>query len=377
MKSFLSDLKFLLSKDDNLIVLKTSTGESQLIVSPKYQGKVFTSTAAGNEGISFGYINYKAFEKIIPDEHMNAFGGENRFWIGPEGGDFSAYFQPGANQVFENWHTPKAIDTESWQLITQLQDKVEMKKPVHLTNAKGTHLAFELIRMVNMLEDEEIVALTGIQFSPEIRAVGYKTKNTIINKNNFEWNENTGALCIWILDMFPPSPDALTIIPYVETSASDKVANTGYFGEIPKDRISFAHGNIYLKTDGKFRSKVGLKAIRTKSMAANYDPECRRLTIVTFDADIKGTYLNQEWGTGKCLFDGDVMNAYNDGPLEDGSIMGPFHELESSSPAAFIKPDEMMSHQHNVFHFTGDKKYLSEITKQLLGVTIEELESVF
>ncbi|MEA4936541.1 MAG: DUF6786 family protein [Paludibacter sp.] len=377
MNSFSFDLNFLLSKDDNLIVLKTRTEESQLIVSPKYQGKVFTSTAAGVEGISFGYINYKAFDKTVPDEHMNAYGGENRFWIGPEGGDFSAFFEPGVKQVFDNWHTPKAIDTESWQLITHLQDRVEMKKTFHLTNTKGTNLALELTRKISILEDEEIVALTGIQLPSEIKAVGYKTNNTIINRNSFEWNENTGAVCIWILDMFPPSPDALTIIPYVETNTPDEIANTGYFGEIPKDRISFTHGNIYLKTDGKFRSKVGLKAIRTKSMAANYDPECSRLTIVTFDADIKGTYLNQEWGTGKSLFDGDVMNAYNDGPLEDGSVMGPFHELESSSPAAFIQPDEMMSHQHHVFHFTGEKKYLSEITNKFLGVTIETLECIF
>lgn len=377
MNSFSSDLNFLLSKDDNLIVLETRTGESQLIVSPKYQGKVFTSTAAGNEGISFGYINYKAFDKAKPDEHMNAYGGENRLWVGPEGGDFSVYFQPEANQVFDNWHTPKAIDTENWQLITHLPDKVEMAKSVSLTNAKGTRLAFELTRIVTILEDEEIASLTGIQFPSEIKAVGYKTNNTIINRNSFEWNENTGAVCIWILDMFPPSPDALTIIPYDETNESDSIANTGYFGEIPKDRISFAHGNIYLKTDGKFRSKVGLKVIRTKSMAANYDPEYKRLTIIIFDTDIKGTYLNQEWGKGKKLFDGDAMNAYNDGPLEDGSIMGPFHELESSSPAAFIQPDEMMSHQHNVFHFTGDKNALSEITKKLLGVTIEILECIF
>jgi hypothetical protein len=57
--------------------------------------------------------------------------------------------------------------------------------------------------------------------------------------------------------------------------------------------------------------------------------------------------------------------------------MGPFLELESSSPAAFIKPDETMTHQHNIFHFMGDKNDLSEITKKFLGVTIETLECIF
>ena len=377
MNSFSSDLDFLLSKDDKLIVLRTKNGKSQLIVSPKYQGKVFTSTADGLDGVSFGFINYKVFDKAITDEHMNAYGGENRFWLGPEGGDFSIFFEPKAKQVFENWHTPKSIDTESWQLITHSPGEVEMTKSACLTNAKGGRLAFELSRKVTIIENDEISSLTGIRLPTEIKVVGYKTYNAITNNNRFAWTENTGTVCIWMLDMFPPSPDALTIIPYEKTKTSENIATTGYFGEIPKDRIRLANGNLYLKTDGRFRSKVGLKAFRTKSMAANYDPECGRLTIITFDTDKKGIYLNQEWGTGRNLFDGDVLNAYNDGPLEDGSVMGPFLELESSSPAAFIKPDETMTHQHNIFHFMGDKNDLSEITKKFLGVTIETLECIF
>ena len=44
-------------------------------------------------------------------------------------------------------------------------------------------------------------------------------------------------------------------------------------------------------------------------------------------------YLNQEWNLDGDPFIGDAVNAYNDGPLEDGSQMGPFYELESVSPA--------------------------------------------
>ena len=53
------DLAFLEKQDSTLIVLKA--GEARLIVSPRYQAKVFTSTALGDHGISFGWINYKAF----------------------------------------------------------------------------------------------------------------------------------------------------------------------------------------------------------------------------------------------------------------------------------------------------------------------------
>ena len=78
------DLNFLQGKD-SVLVLKNKSGKGQLIVSAKYQGKVFTSTAEGLAGKSFGWINYPAFDGEL-NQHMNAYGGENRLWLGPEGG---------------------------------------------------------------------------------------------------------------------------------------------------------------------------------------------------------------------------------------------------------------------------------------------------
>ncbi len=72
------DLNFLRTHDSVLVL---RSGETQVVVSPKYQARVFTSTAFGNESQSFGWINYKAF-KAGHDAHMNAYGGENRFLAG-------------------------------------------------------------------------------------------------------------------------------------------------------------------------------------------------------------------------------------------------------------------------------------------------------
>ena len=46
-------------------------------------------------------------------------------------------------------------------------------------------------------------------------------------------------------------------------------------------------------------------------------------------------YVNSLWEIQDEPFRGDVVNSYNDGKLEDGTQLGPFYELESSSPAAF------------------------------------------
>ncbi|MGN6296831.1 MAG: DUF6786 family protein, partial [Ginsengibacter sp.] len=130
--SFGYDVNFLKQHDDSLIILSNDEGKAQVIVSPKYQAKVFTSTADGESGQSFGWVNYKAFSGT-PDAHMNAYGGENRFWLGPEGGRYSLFFKPDSSMVFANWKTPAPFDTESWSVTDKNGQKVTMKKDMELT----------------------------------------------------------------------------------------------------------------------------------------------------------------------------------------------------------------------------------------------------
>ena len=57
-----------------------------MIFNPAYQGRVMTSTAEGDGGMSFGWINNELIDSNREEEHFHAFGGEERFWLGPEGG---------------------------------------------------------------------------------------------------------------------------------------------------------------------------------------------------------------------------------------------------------------------------------------------------
>ena len=77
-----------------------------------------TSTAEGDAGFSFGWINREliASGKILP--HINAFGGEERLWLGPEGGQFSIFFRKGKSFVYEDWQTPAFLDTAPFELIS-------------------------------------------------------------------------------------------------------------------------------------------------------------------------------------------------------------------------------------------------------------------
>lgn len=368
------DLNFLTDKD-SVIVLKNNEGNGQLVISARYQAKVLTSTADGLHGKSFGWINYKAFDAAL-DPHMNAYGGEDRLWLGPEGGKFSIFFKPGIKMDFENWKTPPPIDTESWNIISADNKKVSLHKDMELLNYAGTKFKLKIERDIKVLEKDDIEQQLGIRLNGQIKSVGFKTVNAIVNTGEQEWNRQTGAPCLWNLDMFSPSSKTVIVIPY-EENATGKIATTDYFGEIPKDRITYEHGVLLFKADGKSRGKLGIPPLRAKNIAGSYDPSDSVLTITLFDVDRNATYLNQEWTTNKDPFTGDAVNAYNDGPLENGDQMGPFYEIESVSPAAFLKPNQKLLHRHSVFHFTGERIRLDQIATKVLGISLNKIESAF
>jgi hypothetical protein len=368
-----------LSGHDNVIVL--SSGASSVIVSPRYQGKVLTSTAGGDNGRSFGWVHYKAFAGAV-DAHMNAYGGENRFWLGPEGGKFSLFFPPGAKMDFAHWKTPASFDTEAWDVLSFSASSVELRKDMQLVNYAGTRLSLSVDRRISIFSRGALDSSLGLSLSSDtsVALVGYSTVNTLTNTGGQAWTEVGGMPCMWLLDMFPPSASTTIIIPYGDGPAlsgasragDGKPATTDYFGEIAPDRIHFADGVLWFVADGKSRGKLGIHPSRVRPFAGSYDSLNRVLTIIQFDVDSSSSarYLNQEWRTDRSVFSGDAMNAYNDGPLTGGGQMGPFYELESVAPAAFLRPGEAQVHHHAVYHFTGSAAVLDAICRKVLGVGV-------
>lgn len=374
--SFAYDLQFLSKYDSTAAVLQQ--GNAKLIVSPKYQAKVFTSTAAGDSGRSFGWVNYKAFDAPL-NAHMNAYGGENRLWLGPEGGKFSVFFPPDTKMDFAAWKTPPAFDTESWEILNRGADSIVLQKQMHLLNYAGTRLNAQVRRSIAILDQKGVTDILGITPDPALAVVGYTTHNTITNTGDKAWSETTGAPCIWLLDMFNPSPETVIIVPFEFAPGENfqQVVTSDYFGAIPADRLKHTEGVLYLKADGKSRGKLGVRSAKSKPAAGSYDYKNHILTITVFDIDHNAKYLNQEWNTTKPPFLGDAVNAYNDGPLADGSQMGPFFELESVSPGAFLDPGASLTHSHSVFHFSGDQQSLDAIAQKILGTPLLSISEIF
>ena len=105
----------------------------------------------------------------------------------------------------------------------------------------------------------------------------------------------------------------------------------------------------------------------------SYDAENGLLTIVEYSFAGDSTYVNSLWEFQEEPYKGDVVNSYNDGPFEDGSQLGPFYELESSSSAKELEPGQVMEHIHKTYHFEGDFDLLNMISKSALGVDLNQI----
>lgn len=372
------DVAFLKKHSIEAIELKDAGSNAGILVAPGLQGRVMTSTANVNGGSSYGWINYKFIESGKANSQFNPYGGEERFWIGPEGGAFSIYFKKGDEQVFTNWKVPKEIDTEAFDIMEQKEEMVRFKKDFLLNNASGTIMNIGVERTVKMISKADAEQILELSFPGSLGLVAFETENILTNKGENTWTEKDGFLSIWLLCMFNPSEEGVVCIPFKTGDDLGKVVTDDYFGKVPSDRLIVKDGILFFKTDGKYRSKIGIPPLRALPYCGSYDPRNKVLTVLWYSkSDVPSKYVNSVWGAQGDPLSGDAVNSYNDGPTDDGSIMGPFYEIESSSPAALLKSGEQIKHVQRIFHISGDENQLSTIAEKLFGVSIDEIKSTF
>lgn len=376
---FADDVKFLASHTD-AVILTEPAGKAKIAVSPKLQGRVLTS-AADNDGLSFGWINRARISSGQITPHMNLYGGEDRFWLGPECGQFSVFFKKGASFDLDHCFTPAPLDTEAFELTGKSDDRVKMKKNIRLENYSGAVFELRVDREVSILELKTAAQLLNTRLAPKINLVCFQSKNRITNTGKTAWEKSTGLLSIWILGMFKPSSVTTIVIPYKAGSEQKLgvIVNDAYFGKVPADRLVIGTNAVFFRGDGQTRGKIGLSPQRAKPVLGSYDSANMVLTIIQYTKP-EGVvdYVNSMWEIQKEPFRGDAVNSYNDGPSKPGAKqLGPFYELETSSPAAALASGKTLEHVHRTFHLQGDEKDLDQIAKSVLGVNIAEIKKAF
>ncbi|MGE5293292.1 MAG: DUF6786 family protein, partial [Solirubrobacterales bacterium] len=375
---FSDDIAFLRGYTE-VVILKDRSGNGQVAVLPKMQGRVMTSCATGSDGLSFGWINRELVSSGQFTKHINVFGGEDRFWLGPEGGQFSIFFEKGVPFDLEHWQTPAPIDTEAWTLTGKTAHAASLEKTMQMKNYSGETFDVRVMRDVRVLDRMVALGLLGATAGADVNMVAFESENKIVNTGAKSWTKDTGLLSIWILGMFNPSPETTIVIPYIagDESTLGPVVNDAYFGKVPEDRLVIKDRVMFFSADGQYRSKIGLSPQRAKNVAGSYDAVHKVLTVVQYTkpADVQD-YVNSMWQIQDQPFRGDVVNSYNDGPASPGAKpMGPFYELETSSPAAALPPGGSIIHIHRTFHFNGPEASLDTIAQATLGTSLEEIKT--
>ena len=356
--TFDDDVAFL-RKYGAITVLESPTG-GRVALSAKYQGRVMTS-AVRADSASLGWIHRDFIASAKTRTPFDNYGGEDRFWLGPEGGQFALYFAPGKSFEFAQWQTPAALQEGEWSVKETTPTSATFTRDMKVVNWSGTTFELSVERTVRIVATEPLLTA-----APRARWIAYESVNKITNTGKTAWTRETGLLSVWILGMFQPAPDAKIVVPFKKDGAGD-VVNDRYFGKVPADRLRVddATSCITFTADGKHRSKIGLSATRATAALGSVSASARMLTLVRLaQPTASADYVDNMWEKRADPFKGDAINAYNDGPTEPGKpSLGGFYELETSSPAAALKPGESLTHTHATLHVELDDDVRAAITK--------------
>lgn len=265
--------------------------------------------------------------------------------------------------------------------MEQSTASAKFKHAAELINYSGSKFKMDIERTVKLLGKADASKLLNAEFTGGLRMVAYETDNQITNTGDGAWNPESGLLSIWILGMYNPSPETTVVIPFKageEKTLGPKVNDT-YFGKVPPEYLKVEDQRLFFRGDGTRRGKIGISPQRSKGIAGSYDAAGKVLNIVTYNLqEAPHGFVNSMWELQDEPYAGDVINSYNDGSPEPGKPpLGPFYELETSSPAAALKPGETMQHVQRTFHIHGSEEELEPLAKQLLGVPLSAIKTAF
>jgi hypothetical protein len=360
---------------NKLLVLSDASGTAAIAVWPAMQGRVLTSTAEGPEGIGFGWVNRDLIASGKITDHMYAVGGEDRIWLGPEGGQYSIFFAAGVPFDLDHWYTPAPIDTDPFDIVSQSETSVTFRRAFHLTNFSATKFHVQIEREVRLLSNEQIWSDLKVAAVAGVKVVGYESVNKLTNLDASSMSEKNGLLSLWVLGQFQSSPRTTIILP-IKSGPEEELGipvTSDYFGKVPADRIAVNPDSVLFKADSNYRSKLGVSPRRATGILGSYDAQNQALTIVQHSLPTgPEKYVNSAWKIQDDPYSGDVTNCYNDGPPSPGKAqMGQFYELESSSPAKELAPQQTVEHMQRTIHLKGAEAQLDAICQATLGVRLE------
>jgi len=377
-RTFGQALSFLNNHTDP-VVLKD--GSARAVVVPEWQGRVMISSPGGTNGVPFGWVNYDFIKSDETRSGFYPYGGADRFWLGPEAGPYGLFFAPGTSFSGKHWSVPDPIDAEPYEIVKRTDTSVHVRHTAGVTNHAGTPFSVRIDRTVELTGRQTVSDWLETDVPSGVRMVAYASKNRLTNTGDRAWTREGGLLSIWILGMFRPDDTTTLVIPYRSggVTSPDEVVNDAYFHPVPDDRLTVTEETVFFKGDGQYRSKIGVPPDFARDLFGSYSVKKNVLTLIHYSKpEGVRSYVNSLWEKQKYPFRGDAINSYNDGPPDGGGEpLGPFYELESSSPALDLTPGASHTHHHRTMHFTGSREALDRLSRSVLGVSLGEIEGAF
>ena len=372
--SYASDLEFLKSHTD-VIELSAAPG-AEVAVVPAFQGRVMTSTLAGDEGAGYGWLNrpFIELESEEDDAPFNNYGGEDRFWLGPEAGQYALFFTGGQPFDLDHWKAPPGFSAGAWDVAAGTGESVTMTREFTVGNYAGTDFQCAVTRTINVLSADRAAGRLGAAIPEDLKVVAFESHNTLVNAGRNHWTRDAGLVNIWILGMMKALANGRTIIPLTGGGAAEPKARMNYFCDLPAEYGRICDDYVWFKVDGLFRAKIGVAPARARNVFGSYDIDNAQLTIVQYtltDNAAELPYTNSAWELQDEPFAGDAINSYNDPGTDDGRAT--FFELETNAPAAELAPGGSMTHVHRTCHFEGNFEALNALSVKVLGVDLNDL----
>ncbi len=341
--------------------------DSLIAVSGPWQGRVFMSSLAGEAGEAIGWFRETGVQAVNASQRMAAQGGASRLRFGPEWGRFALFFDEGVEQNAANVRSPSDLNDRLFTELGRSERSITHGADLSLTNASGFRFELAVKRQITLHTRREVEAALQVELSDSVRSVGFEATTNIENTGDRTWRRNTGLISIWELSCLVPSAANWVIHPV--RGEFDGV--TEYFTSAD-DRVRMGEGMVFYRADATGLNKIGVPPQHCRNVMGAYDPDRNLLTIVKFDLNPQGIYVNSRW-EHENPYRGDVTNVFNGEVNADLGRNWPFYELESQSDSLELAPGQTQRFSQSLFHFRGNREALSEISEVVLGVSLKML----
>lgn len=334
--SFNEDVKFL-EAHATVSVLSCPVTSTRVAVVPQLMGAVMTSCPSLENGDSFGFVGYNAIERdsSLQSENPNSMN--------------AAHDEGGIDLLDLVNGRPEGNSSGPGQMVVRAtpaskrpageETRFQFEADGEIAGDPGSSRLFHLERVVQILNKGTVATILGTPVSSTIRSVAIRTSNLLRNTGKQPWDAERGWVGLRLRGSVKPGAGQILVVPVPEARRPPELApGSG-------DSCCYRDGTAFLKSSGSLDAGNDLFESKADRLVGLYDARRGILTLV----QIK--------------------------PATAAGVE--FDHPDRLPPPVPIAPGETIEQTRTTIHFEGGRSELDPIARQVLGVSLAEIETVF